>query len=140
MVGKRKKEPLCGDTFNSLAKIDKEFHWSKAYSWYSNSSADDKYSNHLKTTSLVKARCMLEIFNVPKLALRCSKNFDATKRLICLGESTMPPIILSLIIFQKMLRLSKPNKKLKLIAANLFISTMAGQRSFSHILQIHHRE
>ena len=49
---------------NSPAKIDKEFHWSKAYSWYSNLLAEDIASKHLRTIGLVKAECMLEVFGV----------------------------------------------------------------------------
>ena len=67
MVAKKKKESFCGDTFNSLEKIDKVFHRSKAYSWYSNLPIEDISSKNLKDIGLVKSRCMLEAFGVQKL-------------------------------------------------------------------------
>ena len=41
MVSKRKNYPFSGGTFNSLAKFDNKFHWSKAYSWYLDFPEDD---------------------------------------------------------------------------------------------------
>ena len=99
MEGRRKKEISCGDMLNSLAKIDKWFHWSKEYSWYSDFPIEDTYSKHLKAIGLVKVGCMPEVFSVLELVLCCFKHFNATKRVFRVGESTMPPISLSPIIF-----------------------------------------
>ena len=57
-MGKKKKESFCGDTFNSLEKIDTKFKWSKAYSWCLDLPSEDATSKHLKTIGLVKSGCM----------------------------------------------------------------------------------
>ena len=102
MTRKKKKESFCGDMFISLVKNNKYFHWFKAYYWYSDLLVEDISSKHLTTVRLVKAGCMPEVFGVPKLVSWCSKCFDATKRIICVGGSTMPPINLIPLVFQKM--------------------------------------
>ena len=114
MAGKKKKESFCGHTFKYLENKDKDFCWSKAYSWYSDLPAEDTTSKHLKTIRLVKVGCIQEIFGVLELVLWCAKHFNASKRTIQVGENTIPPKILSPPFFQKMLRLPKPNKELKL--------------------------
>lgn len=115
MASRKKKEPLYGCTCNSLAKNAKDFHWSKAYSWYSRLLIEDKPSSHLWTTGLVKVECMPEVvFSVPELVPWCSKCVGATKRIIHVFEASMSPISLSPTIFQKMLRLPNPNEELKL--------------------------
>lgn len=58
----------------------------------------------------------------------CSKCFDTTKRVIQFGEVGFPLVILSHISFQKMLRLPKPTKYLKLIEANYFIANNGGPK------------
>lgn len=60
---------------------------------------DNIYSNHLRMTNLVKVDFMLKVFNVLEIVLWCSKCFNTTIRVIHVGESTMPLIILSPIIF-----------------------------------------
>lgn len=62
MDSKKNQEPFCGDTLNSLAKIDREFHWSRAYSWYSNLLVEDVFGKRLKASGIVKVGCMLEFF------------------------------------------------------------------------------
>ena len=99
MAGKKKKKLFCGDMFNSLENTDKEFHWSKAYSGYSNLPVDDTSSKHLRSIGLVKARCMPKHFSVPKLVLLCSKCLNSTNRIIHVGDNTVPPISLSPVVF-----------------------------------------
>ena len=55
---------------------------------------------------------MLEVFSATELALWCSKHFDATKRIISIGDNIVLPISVIPIIFQKILRLTKLNKEL----------------------------
>jgi hypothetical protein len=62
MVSRKKREPLCGYKYKYLAKNDKYFHWSKAYSWYLGLVVEEKHSNHLWMTGLVKSSCMPEVF------------------------------------------------------------------------------
>ena len=40
--------------FNSLANMDKEFHWSIAYNWYLVLHVEDVALKYLKTIRLVK--------------------------------------------------------------------------------------
>lgn len=47
MVGKKKKDPFCRDTLNTLAKIDKEIHWFREYNWYSNICVEDESMNKI---------------------------------------------------------------------------------------------
>ena len=85
MASRRKKEPFYGDTYNSFDKTNRNFHWSKEYSWYSGFLVDDKSSSHPWMTELTRASCMTKVFNVPELVLWCSKHFDTTTRVIHVG-------------------------------------------------------
>ena len=114
--------------FNSLAKIDKEFHYSKAYSWYSDLPAEDTSSKCLGAIGLVKVGCMPKKFSVLELILWCSKHFDATKRIIRIGDSIVPPINLIPIMFQKIMKLPKFNKELKIPEAYAFITNNGGPK------------
>ena len=71
---------------------------------------------------------MTEVFVVPELVLWCSQYFDATKRIICVGDNTVPLISLSLLVFQKMIRLPKINKELKLPEGDDFITNHGGKK------------
>ena len=128
MAGKKKKDTFHGDTFNSLEKIDKEFHWCKEYSWYLDLPVEDTSSKHLRYIGLVKVECMLEVFGVPELVLWCPKCFDATKRIICVGDSSVLPISLIPIVFQKRMKFPNPNKELKLLEADDSISNHGGPK------------
>ena len=100
--------------FNYLTKTDKEFHWTKAYSWYSDLRVKDIASRHLRTIGLVKVECMPKVFGVPKLASWCAKNF--------------------VLAFHKMLRFPKPNKELKLPKVDDFITNHGvRQRLLPHL-------
>ena len=48
MAGSKSKE--IGDMIISLAKINREFHWSKAYNWYSNLLAEDFFRKCLRAS------------------------------------------------------------------------------------------
>ena len=65
---------------------------------------------------------MPEVVSGLELVLWCSKNFDATIRVIHDSEVGFPSVCLSPIVFQNMLRLPKPNKELKLIKVDSFIT------------------
>lgn len=89
MARKKKKDPFCGDTLNTLANIDKEFHWYRAYNWYSNMCAEDASLKHLRIIRLIKYECMPKVFNVAKFMLWSSKCFDAPRRRIQVGDNTI---------------------------------------------------
>lgn len=128
MVGKKKKYSLCGYTFNSLEKTDKEFHYTKAYKWYLDLCGEDIAFRHLRTIGLVKVGCMLSVFGVPNLALWCAKCFNASRRKMKVGDNIFSPISLSPLTFQKMLRLLEPNKELKLLEVNDFLTNHDGPK------------
>jgi hypothetical protein len=80
-------------------------------------------------TRLVKVGHMPEVFSVPKLGLWCFKCFDATKRVIHVGEANLSLVSLRPIIFQKMLRLRKPNKYFKLTEVDSFLGNNGGKKN-----------
>ena len=63
--GKEKKDPFCGDMLKFQVKDDKEFHWSRAYHWYSDMHVEYVSSKSRRTIGLVQVGCMPEVFNVP---------------------------------------------------------------------------
>jgi hypothetical protein len=67
MENRGRKEPFCGDTVNSLAKEDKNFHWSTSYHWFLNKSLEEKKNNRLWTTCLVNVGCVPEVFDFKEL-------------------------------------------------------------------------
>lgn len=69
MEDKKMKDPFCGDTSNSLAKVDIEFHWSRAYHWYSELRPEDVSSKCLRIVGLVKVGCIPKVFSVPYCVL-----------------------------------------------------------------------
>ena len=58
----------------------------------------------------------------------CAKHFEDSKIIIQVGDNTISPISLNLLVFQKMLRLPKPNKELKLLEADDFITNHGGPK------------
>ena len=56
MVTRKKWEPFFGDMYNYVAKIDKDFHWSKDFGWYLKLIVEEKHSNHIWMTGMEKAR------------------------------------------------------------------------------------
>lgn len=107
---------------NSLAKTDKEFHCSREYNWYSDLRAKNISSKYLRDTRLVKDGCVPKVFGVPKFVLWCLKHFNHSRRLIQVGDNTIQPIIQNPLVFQRMLRLPKPNKELNLVEVDDFIT------------------
>lgn len=99
MASKKRKEPFCADTLNSLAKNDREFHWSRAYSWYLDLITKDVSTKHLRTTSLAKVGCMLEVFHVLDFVSWCAERFNASRRVIQVGETIVQPISLDPLVF-----------------------------------------
>ena len=126
MVGKKKKDPFCGDMSNSLAKSDREFHWSREYDQYLDLHAEDVSSKHFRIVGLVKDGCMPEVFDVPKFVLWCSKCFDTSRRRIQVGDNTIQPIRLNPLVFHRTLRLPKANKEFKIAKATNFVTNHGG--------------
>jgi hypothetical protein len=73
MENRRKKEPFCGDTINSLARKDKNFHWLTSYQWFLNKILEEKKKNRLWTTGLVNVGCVPEVFDFKELVSWCIK-------------------------------------------------------------------
>ena len=65
---------------------------------------------------------MKEVLGVLDFVLWCAKCFDSSRRKIPVGDSTIQPISLNPLAFQRMLRLLEPNKELKLLEADDFIT------------------
>lgn len=88
----------------------------------------DIASNHLKEIGLIKEGCMPEVFGVWEVVSWCSKRFDASNRIIQVGDNIVSPINLIPLVFQKMLILPKPNKELKLHKLDNFITNCGGPK------------
>jgi hypothetical protein len=71
---------------------------------------------------------MPEVFGVPELVSWSSKHFDMNKRVIHVGDNIVLLISLSPLIFQKMMKLAKPNKEPKLAEADKFIANHGGPK------------
>lgn len=65
------KDLFCGDTLNTVAKTDKEFHQSRYTIGIQTCVHKDASLGHLKTTNLVKAGCMPKVFGAPEFVLWC---------------------------------------------------------------------
>ena len=99
MAAKKNKEPFCGDMLNSLEKTNIEFHWSRAYSWYSYLLVEDVLARCLRDSGMVKDGCIPKFFTVPELVLWSTKYFDTARRVIQVGDTTVQPISLNPIVF-----------------------------------------
>ena len=69
MVAKKNKESFYADTLNSLAKIDREFHWYKAYSWYSDFPIEVVFTKCLRASGLLNDGCVPDFFFMLDLVL-----------------------------------------------------------------------
>lgn len=108
---------------NSLANTNKEFHWLRAYNWSSNLHVEDISSKNLRTIALVKVGCMPKVFTVLEFMLWCYKHFNASKRIVYIGDNTFHPNSLNPLVFQRILRLLETNRKLKLAKEDDFITS-----------------
>ena len=82
ILTKKNKEPFCEDIVNSLAKTDRDFHWSRAYSQYLDLPVEDVLIKNLRASGLVKFGCMPGVFDVLELVMWHGKRFDVAIRVI----------------------------------------------------------
>lgn len=114
MASKRKKPILCMDTYNYLARDDKGFHWSRAYSWYADQLVEQRMKSNIWLTGLENVGCMLEVFNARDLVSWCSKIFELGTRTIRLGGISGTPIMLTHHVFNKIINFPEGGKDLGL--------------------------
>ena len=71
---------------------------------------------------------MLEVFSVPELVLWCSKQYDASRRIIHVGKNIIQPISLKPFVFHRILRLLESKKEFKIDEADEFIPNHGGPK------------
>jgi hypothetical protein len=88
---------------NIFKHEDQNFHWSRAFSYYSNFAADNQV---IWTSEISHAGCVLEVFYCKDLVSWCVDKFIAKKRIIPLQDWSF--VSLSPQVVRQMLKLSKP--------------------------------
>lgn len=99
MVRRRKLEPFCVDTANSLARDDKDFHWTAVYRGY-----------------LV----------LQEEEWRCAKRFNVKHYLVDVKEEGKSLASVTPLLFTWMLCLPKQTKIIRLPKANAFSDSQGG--------------
>jgi hypothetical protein len=102
------KQQLCGYTLNIFGCEDQNFHWSRAYSYYSSPPAQ-KYI--IWTSGISHAGCVPEVFGCKELVAWCIEKYVSSQRIIQLQDRS--PISLSPQVFRKMLKLPDPTLTFK---------------------------
>jgi hypothetical protein len=67
MENRRRNQPFFYDIVNSLAREDKNFHWSTSYKWFLNNSVEEKKADKLWMIGLVNVGCAPEFFDFKEL-------------------------------------------------------------------------
>jgi hypothetical protein len=97
------RQQFCGDTVNIFGREDQNFQWSRAYSYYSTSAAENQV---IWTSGIARAGCVPEVFDCKDLVSWCADKFISDKRIIPLRDRSS--VSLSPQVFRQMLRLSEP--------------------------------
>jgi hypothetical protein len=66
MENRRRTQPFCGDTFNSLARDNKKLHYSTSYKWFLKKSTEEKKRDKHWTTRLVNVGCVPKFFSTTR--------------------------------------------------------------------------
>jgi hypothetical protein len=72
MENRRRTQPFCGDTVNSLAREENNFHWSTSYKWFLNKSVKKRKMEKLWTIGIVNVGCVPEVFEFKELVSWCA--------------------------------------------------------------------
>jgi hypothetical protein len=96
-------QQFYGDTVNIFECEDHNFHWSRAFSYYSTSVAENQV---IWTSRIAHAGCVPEVFDCKDLVSWCSNKFIVEKRIIPLQDRSF--VSLSPQAFHQMLKLSEP--------------------------------
>jgi hypothetical protein len=99
---------FCGDTMNIFGHHDQNFHWSRAFSYYSTFASENKV---IWTSGIAHAGCVLEVFDCKDLVSWCTDKFIAEKRIIPLHDCSY--VSLSPHLFRQMLKLLEPTLMFK---------------------------
>jgi hypothetical protein len=102
------RQQFCGDTVNIFGREDQNFHWSKAFSYYSTSAAENQV---IWTSGIAHAGCVPEVFDCKDLVSWCADKYIAEKRIIPLQDRSS--VSLSPQVFRQMLKLSEPTLTFK---------------------------
>jgi hypothetical protein len=92
MENRKRTEPFCSDTVNSLAKENKNFHWSTSYEWFLSKTVEEKKTDKLWITGLVNVGCVPVVFDCKELISWCAQRFDSRTRMIKLTTKGKNPV------------------------------------------------
>jgi hypothetical protein len=82
VTNKKRTEPFCDDTINSLAKDNKDFHWSTSYKWFLSKTVKEKQTDKLWITGLVNVGYVFVVFDYKELIFWCARRFNSRTRII----------------------------------------------------------
>jgi hypothetical protein len=99
---------FCGDTVNIFGRHDQNFHWSRAFSYYSTSVAENQV---IWTSEIAHVGCVPEFFDCKDLVSWCTDKFIAEKRIIPLHDRSS--VSLSPQLFQQKMKLPEPTLTFK---------------------------
>jgi hypothetical protein len=102
------RHQFCGDTVNIFGHENQNFHWSRAFSYYSTSVIENQV---IWTSGIAHAGCVPEVFDCKDLVSWCTDKFIAEKRIIPLHDRSF--VSLSPQVFCQMLKLPKPTLTFK---------------------------
>jgi len=104
----RTRHQFCRDTLNTFGREDHNFHWSRAYSYYSSPSAQKEV---IWTSRIARAGCVPEVFDNKELVSWCDEKYIPSQQIIQLQNHS--PISLSPQVFHKILKLLEPTLTFK---------------------------
>jgi hypothetical protein len=97
------RQQFCGDTTNIFGCEDQNFQWSRAYSYYSSPSGQNKI---IWTSGISHVGCVPEVFDYKELVSWCADKYISGQRIIQLRDHSS--VSLSPPVFRQMLRLPEP--------------------------------
>jgi hypothetical protein len=97
------RQQFCGDTVNIFGREDQNFHWFKAYSYYSSCSVHNEV---IWTSKIAHAGCVPEVFDCKEVVSWCAEKYISSQRILPLCDHSS--VSLSPQVFCKMLILSEP--------------------------------
>jgi hypothetical protein len=99
---------FCGNTVNTFGCEDQNFHWSRAFSYYSTPIIENQV---IWTSGIARAGCIPAVFYCKDLVSWCANKFIAEQIIIPLHNGSF--VSLSPRVFRQMLKLPEPTLTFK---------------------------
>jgi len=74
---------FCGDTLNIFGREYQSFQWSRAYDYYSSSSAQKEV---IQTSGIAQEGCVPKFFDSKELVTCCAENYIPNQQIIQLRD------------------------------------------------------